>query len=112
MLFGMGKRAKNYIRDWRLKRKLSLRKLAARMESEPGVELISYASIGRIETGEQPYSGDILEALADALQVEPWMLLRMHPDKGGEIVDLVERLKPEQMAQALDLLKILLKNAG
>ena len=108
----MKKRAKHYIREWRRKRKLSLRKLAARMESEPGVEMISYASIGRIENGEQPYSEDTLQALADALQVEPWMLLRMHPDKGGEIVDLVERLKPDQMSQALDMLKILTKNTG
>ena len=40
------------------------------------------------------------------------MLLKMHPDRGGEIIDLVEKLKPGQYEQALDLLKILLKNAG
>lgn len=100
-------RKPHYIREWRKKRRLSLRRLAARMESEPGEQLISHASIGRIETGEQPYSQDILEALAVALDVSKSDLLEMDPDKEGEIIDLVRKLDEAKRAEAINYLKFL-----
>ena len=54
--------SKTYIKNWRDKRGLSLRQLANRLEAEPGGEsLISHASIGRIENGQQPYSDDYIK---------------------------------------------------
>jgi len=75
---------KTYIKEWRQKQGLSLRRLADRLESSPGGDLlISHTSIGRIEKGKQPYSQPILEALAHALGVPAWMLLEVNPEKDG-----------------------------
>ena len=98
----------HYIREWRRKRQLSLRKLANRMEKEPGGELvISHASLGRIESGDQPYSEPILEALAEALGTTKSALLEVHPDKEGDVIDLVRRLKGPKRDQALEYLRFL-----
>jgi transcriptional regulator with XRE-family HTH domain len=108
--WGMAERnlGKTFIRQWRLKRKLSLRQLANRMEKEPGGELIvSHASISRIEKGQQPYSQEILEALAEALQVSKGALLEINPEKEGEVIDLVRRLDEAKRAQAMDYLRFL-----
>lgn len=77
------------------------------MEESPGEELISHASIGRIENGHQPYSEPILEALAKALNVSKSALLEMHPEKEGEVIDLLRRLPKERHAEAIDFLKYL-----
>lgn len=109
-LFHMAKRAygHHYIREWRLKRGLSLRELANRMESSPGGDpVLSHASIGRIEKGEQPYTEETLEALASALQCSRAELLEMNPLKDGEVIDLVHRLDDEKRKQALDFLRFL-----
>lgn len=99
---------RTYIKEWRQKRKLSLRRLAARMEVEPGgAEIISHASINRIEKGEQPYSQEVLEALAVALTTTPASLLEVNPFKEGEVIDLVRRLPDSKRADALDYLRYL-----
>jgi len=99
---------KHYIREWRLHRKLSLRKLADRMEVEPGVPLTSHANIDRIEKGVQPYTQEILEAIAVALDVTVLDLLSVNPAKNGEIVDLLNALSPENKEAAMKMLKSLL----
>jgi len=83
----------HYIRQWRKKRGLSLRKLAARMEIEPGVPLMSHANLGRIETGEQPYTQDLMEALSDALGVSVPMLIEVNPEVDGQVIDLMRLLR-------------------
>ncbi len=101
-------RRQNHIRQWRQKRKLSLRKLADRLESEPGGEpIVSYGSLSRIERGEQPWSEDIMHALSDALQVSIGALLEMDPDKEGEVVDLVRRLDDAKRAEAIQYIRYL-----
>lgn len=100
--------SKTFIKQWRTKRGLSLRRLAARMEVEPGGdEVISHVSIGRIENGKQPYSQPILEALAQALGVTTGMLLESDPTKEGQVIDLVRRLDDAKRKQAIDYLKYL-----
>lgn len=103
---------KTYIREWRKKRHLSLRKLAARLEAEPGVELISFVSLSRIETGEQPYSQPVLEAIADALGVTVSMLLEHNPEKEGAVVDLVRRMDDATRKEAIAFLEILAKRSA
>lgn len=98
---------KTYIKEWRLHRGLSLRQLAARIEKEPGEELISFASLGRIEKGQQPYSQPILEGLSRALDVSPSMLLEMNPERDGQVIDLVRHLNEEKREQAIKILKAL-----
>lgn len=84
---------------------MSLRDLAARLESSPGEELISYVSLGRIETGKQPYSQPILEAISMALNVPVSLLLEADPEKDGEIIHLINRLTPEKRRQAKAILE-------
>lgn len=86
-------RTKHFIREWREYRGLSLRKLADRMESEPGVALYSHAQIGRFETGDNAYTQDFLEAVAVALNCTPGDLLSVDPNKDGEVIDLVRELR-------------------
>jgi transcriptional regulator with XRE-family HTH domain len=99
---------KTYIKAWREKRGLSLRQLAARMERTPGEELISFASLARIEKGQQPYSQPILEALAAALDVSVSSLLEVNPDADGEVIDLMRRLKGPDRDKAIAILKTML----
>lgn len=96
MLDYMEKRhlGRHYIRQWREYRGYSLRSLANMMEREPGGELItSHANLGRIEKGQQPYSEEILEALAHALQCSVTDLLTVNPLVDSEVVDLMALLK-------------------
>lgn len=105
----MARRTKaHFIREWRKKRQLSLRRLADRLEVEPGGDqLVSHASLSRIETGDQPYSQPILEALSQALNVSKSALLEMDPEKEGEVIDLVRRLNERQRAQAIEYIRFL-----
>lgn len=106
---------RTYIKEWREKRGLSLRRLAERLEETPGGELlISHASIGRIEKGQQPYSQPILEAIAAALGVPAYMLLEVNPDKDGEVIDITLRLNKapaELRNQAINIINALLQSA-
>lgn len=106
---------RTYIKEWREKRGLSLRRLAERLEETPGGDLlISHASIGRIEKGQQPYSQPILEAIATALGVPAWMLLEVNPDKDGDVIDITLRLNKapaELRDQAISILNALLQSS-
>lgn len=65
-------RRRTFIKEWRNHRGLSQEQLADRLET-------SVASISRIENGTQPYTQDVLEALADALMTDPASLLMRNP---------------------------------
>lgn len=88
----------HYLRQWREYRGLSLRKLADRMEVEPGVPLTSHANIGRIENFQQPYSQEIMEAAAEALDCTVIDLLTADPTKDGDVVDLLALLRTRDPA--------------
>jgi transcriptional regulator with XRE-family HTH domain len=99
---------KHYIKQWRDKSGLSLARLAARMETVPGEELISAMSLSRIERGLQPYSEPILEALSLALDVPKWALISVNPEKDGDVVDLmtlIRKQSPAERQRAIRLLK-------
>jgi transcriptional regulator with XRE-family HTH domain len=99
---------RHYIKQWRDKAGLSLARLAARMESTPGEEMISAMSLSRIERGLQPYSEPILAALSVALDVPEWALISVNPEKEGEVVDLMRLIRqktPAEREQAIRLIK-------
>ncbi len=102
----------SYLRQWRIKRGLSLRKLASRMETEPGVPMISHAQLGRIETGEQPWSQPILEAAAHALGITVPMILEVNPDKEGDVIDLLRHLQGPARDEAIRYLRYLAERAS
>ena len=101
---------KTYIKEWREFRGLSLRRLADRIEMTGPAESISYASIGRIENGVQPYSQPVIEALADALQCSVSDLLTVDPTKDGEVVDLLRLINERNRDQAIRVLRALASN--
>lgn len=84
---------KHFLKEWREYRGLSLRKLADRMESEPGVQLMSHANIGRVENFQQPYTQELLEAASLALECSVTDLLTVDPTKDGVVVDLMNLLR-------------------
>ena len=89
---------RHYIGEWIKHRRISLRKLAARMEAEPGEPMLSHASIGRIAKGEQPYSEEILLALSEALDCTVPQLLTVNPLKDGEVIDMLSLMKDKDPA--------------
>jgi transcriptional regulator with XRE-family HTH domain len=101
------KLGKHYIKQWRLYRGLSLRKLADRMEKEPGEQLTSHANIQRIENFEQPYTQEILEAMSVALKCDVTDLLTVDPTKDGEVVDLMRLIDDKNRDQAIRILRAL-----
>jgi transcriptional regulator with XRE-family HTH domain len=84
---------RHFLRQWREYRGLSLRKLAERMEREPGEPIMSHANLGRVETFMQPYTQELLEAAALALHCSVTDLLTVDPTKDGEVVDMVRLLR-------------------
>lgn len=107
MIFIMSERKyrKTFIREWRDRRGLSLRRLADRIEMEGPEETLSHASIGRIENGLQPYSQPIIEAIAHALDVSVVDLLERDPTKEGDVVDLVRLIDDKNRDLAIRLLR-------
>ncbi len=100
-------REKHFVREWREYRGLSLRAFADLLETEPGVPLMTFVNIGRIETGKQPYTQDFLEAAAEALKCSVVDLLTVDPTKEGEVVDLLRILRDKKDAQTMAVLKAL-----
>lgn len=72
-------RAPTQIKAWRKHRRLTLAKLSERLQEMEELEM-SDAQLSRIERGEQPYSQDLLEALARVLQCEIPHLLNVNPE--------------------------------
>jgi transcriptional regulator with XRE-family HTH domain len=99
----MGRKA-TYIRAWRKERGYTLDQMVGRL-AELGVETTG-ASISRIERGEQPYSQDILEALAEALAVTVADLIENNPAMpDAEVIDLMRHLDEREKQQAAAVIK-------
>lgn len=104
-------RKATYIRAWRNKRGHSLDDMVGRMAAI-GVETTG-ASLSRIERGLQPYNQDMLEAIAAALDVEAWQLIRDNPDiPEAQIIDLLQRLNKDEAEQADKVLRAMFGDRG
>jgi transcriptional regulator with XRE-family HTH domain len=103
----------HFIRQWREKRGISLRKLAAQLEVElNGDPLVSYASLSRIENGKQPFSEPVLNAIADALRVTRSMLLERNPQKEGHVLDILNKMSPADRERAIRMLELMAQSAA
>lgn len=87
------------IKAWRKHRGLTLARLSERLQLLEGIE-ISDAQLSRIERGEQPYSQDLLEALARALQCEVPHLLNVDPLGQAPRWSIWEQATPAERQQA------------
>lgn len=102
----------HYLRQWRERRGLSLRKLADRMEREPGVPITSHANLNRIERGEQPYNQELLEAAAAALDCTVTDILTRDPfvdDAVAALTRLIEAASKDEQEMALRVIREMLK---
>jgi DNA-binding Xre family transcriptional regulator len=98
-------RRPTFIRAWRKYRdEMSLEKLAERLTNEVGYA-ISEGQLSRIERLDQPYTQDLLEALAVVLNCGPEDLLMRDPTKEDAAWSVWESLKPNERAKALRLLQ-------
>lgn len=106
---GLGR---HYIKEWREFRGLSLRKLADRLEASPGGDpLLSHVSLNRIENGEQPFTEETIQAIADALGVSRMELLEIHPGREAQLIQLFKSLPESKREHARIYLETLAKIA-
>jgi transcriptional regulator with XRE-family HTH domain len=102
--------AKTYIREWREFRGLTLERLAERVGERIGG--FTHASLSRIERGLQPYSQPVLEAIGEALNIDPASLLMRNPSDPEGIWTVWEQAKKGQKQIIIDLAKTIIKSAS
>lgn len=95
-------RRRTFFKEWRVHRGLSQEQLASRLET-------SVASISRIENGTQPYTQDVLEALAEALLTDPASLLMRNPEDPDAIWSLWDSAKPGERKMIVDIARTVTK---
>lgn len=83
----MRRRGRHFIREWRVFRKMSQQKLADRIGT-------SKTSISRIETNDQSYTQEILEAIAETLGTHPSILLAREPAEADALPAPAARREP------------------
>jgi transcriptional regulator with XRE-family HTH domain len=97
-------RKRTYIRAWREKRGYTLDDMIGRLDVL-GLK-ITGASLSRIERGIQPYSQDILEAIAGALNLSVADLVENDPNvPEAEVIDFMRHLDDRELKQAESVLK-------
>lgn len=96
------RRRKTFIAAWREHRGLTQDQLAERLES-------SKASISRIESGQQPYTQDFLEAAAAALRTDVASLLMRDPTSKDAIWSIWDQAKEGERSMIVDIAKTITK---
>ncbi len=107
------KQGQHFIQGWRSKRGISLRKLASMLPTgSDGKEMLTYASLSRIERGEQAFTEPVLNAIAEALNVPRAMLLETDPKKEGHILDLINQMDQRTRDQAIRMIELLAQSTA
>ena len=95
-------RRRHFIREWRKHRNLTQGQLAARLE-------MSVANLSRIETGEQPYTQPVLEAIADALLCPPQDIIARDPNAPEwGFLELLNKASPAKRIEIERVIRALL----
>lgn len=87
---------KNFIKQWRVHRGLTLEKLAARIPMDKG-------NLSKIERSLLPYSQGTLERLAEELNTEPASLLMRDPTDPTGIWSIWDKALPGEQRQIVQL---------
>ena len=98
-------RARHFIREWRKHRGYTQGQLAEMIGT-------SVPNISRIETGQQPYTQNMLEALAEALMTEPASLIMRDPTQPEAIWSVWDQASAGQRVQIVEIAKALLKTGS
>lgn len=93
---------RNYIREWRKHRHLSLEQLASRVPMDKG-------NLSRVERSLLPYNQEMLERLAEALMTDPASLLMRDPSQPEAIWSIWERASPGVKRQIESVAETLLR---
>lgn len=101
------KRRPTFLKAWRKHRQMTLVQACERVENLTGYQ-ITDGQLSRVERGEQPYSQDLLEALAVLYQTEPPSLLMRDPEK-ADMWTILDALSPPQRQQAVAVIEALRK---
>lgn len=93
----------NYLREWRLFRKLTQEQLAEKVGTNANM-------IGYLESGERGLSAKWLRRLAPALETTPGMLLDHDPHQlDSDIIDIWTHASERERRQISDIAKTLLR---
>lgn len=98
-----------FIRQWRKHRGLTVVQLADRVRTINEALDTTHASISRIERGLQPYSQEVLEAIAEALLTTTANLLMRDPTDPDGIWSVWDQAKQGERRQIVEVAKTLLK---
>ena len=93
---------RTYIREWRKFRRLTLEKLAERLE-------MTASHISMLERGERPYVQETLEAIANALGTDAASLLMRNPLDPEGLWSIWDQAKPGQRQMIVDIAKTVIK---
>ena len=109
---GMGKvktnfktKRRTFIKQWRLDRKLTLERLAERIEVTAG-------ALSQLERGDVGYTQPMLEALALELRCEPADMITRDPEHDATIMMIWSQIPEMDRTRALDVLRALAKPAS
>lgn len=89
----------NFIRAWRLYRKIPKQETLASMAN------VRRPTLSRLENGGMKYRQDIIERLATALACTPKDLIGTDPNNMGDVFEIYAKLDPSKREAALHYLK-------
>jgi transcriptional regulator with XRE-family HTH domain len=98
-------RKTTFIRQWREHRGYSQEKLGGFLDT-------SGSMISRIESGEVPYTQDVLEALAEALRTDVASLLMRDPSNPEAMWSIWDQAKPAQRDLIEELARSVISKTG
>lgn len=93
---------RNFIREWRQHRHLSLEQLASRVPMDKG-------NLSKVERSLLPYNQEMLERLAEALQTDPASLLMRDPSAPEPIWSIWDKASPGVRRQIESVAETLLR---
>jgi len=91
-----------FIRQWRIFRGYTQEQLGGMLDT-------SGSMISRIESGETPYTQDVLEALAEALRTDPASLLMRDPTNPEAMWSIWDQAKEAQRVMIEEVARTILK---
>ena len=92
------KRGPTYLRQWRHHRRLTLQKVAERMDMTP-------SHLSMLERGVRGYTQPVLEAVASALRTDAGSLLVRDPTDPDAIWAIWDKAKPDQRKQIMEVVR-------